>query len=205
MINFENSETDDILFVEALCWKMLADGASNRRSNMHHVVVGTAADELAFLRTVILRKADPASKSLFFHTDIRSAKIGEIRRHGRLSWLAYDPLQRSEIRLSGPTIVHHKNDCSMRQWALTMHHSRRCYLLPQAPGEPLTGPVAEADEKLAAFSYSEAESEAGFEQFCVIETRVDWMQWYYTYHRGNRRARFRYEEARLKESVWLTP
>jgi hypothetical protein len=49
------------------------------------------------------------------------------------------------------------------------------------------------------------ESEKGFENFVVVETVINWMEWYYTHHTGNRRAVFHYLEGSLHEATWLSP
>lgn len=93
MIQFDISEVLSLKFVETLCWEMLSEGAINRKSGMHNVVIGTTSGDLAILRTVILRRVDKDTKKIYFHTDIRSNKIKEIRSSGLISWLAYDPAQ----------------------------------------------------------------------------------------------------------------
>ena len=202
---FETSQTTDIKFVEHICWQMLSDAAKDRKHPMHTVVIGTAAGALAHMRTVVLRRVDIETRKLYFHTDIRSAKIDQIRATGQLSWLAYDPSRRSQLRLSGPTILHHGDELARLHWEKTQHYSRRCYLLPDGPSQPLMHDVSEVDERLSSFSYSKEESEAGFDHFVVVETQVDSMEWYYTYSRGNRRALFSYHAGALVSQAWLTP
>jgi len=204
-IDFETRDTDDIRFVETLCWRLLAEASHDRRSPMHTVVVGTSAGPLAHLRTVIVRRVDEDVRKVYFHTDIRSGKVAEIRDTGHLSWLAYDASRRSQIRLHGPTVLHHGDELCRLHWQGTKHFSRRCYLLAEGPGRPLAQPREAFDERLSAFSYTAEESEAGFDRFVVVETRVSEMEWYYTHSRGNRRARFRYSGGGLQAADWLTP
>jgi hypothetical protein len=205
MVSFEHTDAENIDFVEQACWKMLSEGAVSRKSPMHTMVVGTAVGQHAFLRSVIIRRVDITEKRVYFHCDIRSAKIGEIRSTGTLTWLAYDPQLRSEIRLSGKTSVHHLDELCREHWASTKHFSRRCYLLPEGPGRNLGEKRTDPEEKLSNFQYSFEESEAGFDQFAVICTEVEWMGWYFTFSKGNRRASFKYDHGILQEAVWLTP
>ena len=205
MTAFETKDTDDISFTESLCWNMLSEAVDDRRHPMHLVVIATADGPLANMRTVVLRRVDTDVHKLYFHTDIRSRKIPGIRSTGQLSWLAYAASLRSQIRLSGPTVLHHQDDLCRLHWDRTRLFSKRCYLLPEAPGNELKGPVSDYDEKLAGFQFSLEESEAGFERFVVVETQVESMEWYYTHNRGNRRAHFSYREGVLQESRWLTP
>lgn len=204
-VTFEHEQVNDIYFVEQLCWQMLSDAVRDRKHPMRTLVIGTAKEDTANLRTVVLRRAELSARSLCFHTDIRSNKIEEIRASGRLSWLAYDPTRRSQIRLSGKTTIHHRDTLAECQWSQTQHSSRRCYLLDEAPGSELTRDVTKEDEWLSNFSYTMEESEAGFINFAVIKTKVDTMDWYYTHNRGNRRAQFTYKNDLLVSAVWLTP
>jgi hypothetical protein len=202
---FETRDTDDISFTETLCWSMLSEAVDDRRHPMHLVVVATPAGHLAHMRTVVLRRVDTDTHKLYFHTDIRSGKIEEIRATGHLSWLAYGASLRSQLRLSGPTVLHNQDELCRLHWDRTRLFSKRCYLLPEPPGQELKGSVADFDERLAGFQYTLEESEAGFERFVVVETQVDSMEWYYTHNRGNRRAHFSYRDGALHEACWLTP
>jgi 3-hydroxyisobutyrate dehydrogenase len=205
MTSFDISETGNLNFVESLCWDMLSEGAVNRKSGMHNVVIGTTSGDLAILRTVILRRVDKAAKKIYFHTDIRSNKIKEIRSSGIISWLAYDPAQVSQIRLSGRTVIHHKDDICREHWAMTAHHSRRAYMLPEGPGVEISDPENAMTQELETFNYSLEESEKGWEHFAVVETEIDWMEWYFTHHTGNRRAVFQYKSIDLIKAGWHTP
>lgn len=49
------------------------------------------------------------------------------------------------------------------------------------------------------------ESEVGFENFAVVETTINEIDWYNTFHLGNRRAHFYYENDMLHSAAWLTP
>jgi hypothetical protein len=76
---------------------------------------------------------------------------------------------------------------------------------PIAPSVPQVEPSTGLDPALTAFAYTEEESEAGFEHFVVVETAINWMEWYYTHHTGNRRAVFRYLHGSVQEASWLSP
>ncbi|MBU3714272.1 MAG: hypothetical protein FGM46_04915 [Ferruginibacter sp.] len=202
MIAFETEQTDDLKFVEELCWKLLSYGAGDRRSAMRNVVVGNAVDGKSFMQTVTLRRVEVADRKVFFHTDIRSEKLNAIQQSGHLSWLAHDPTNRSQIRLFGETAIHHRDALCAEHWAKTKHPSRRCYLSPEGPGTRIEGVASSENKYLENFAYTMEESEAGFENFVVVETCVEWMDWYYTHSKGNRRAEFEYENGVLKSMGW---
>jgi hypothetical protein len=67
--------------------------------------------------------------------------------------------------------------------------------------EPFTG----LNPALTSFAYTLEQSEMGLANFVVVETEINWMEWYYTHHTGNRRAVFRYAQGSLKEASWLSP
>lgn len=205
MLPIAPEEIIDLPFVENLCWKMLVEGATNRRSAMHQAVISTAKDNHAYMRTVVLRRVDAGSKKIYLHTDSRSKKMEDINRNEHLSWLVYDQTLRSQIRLSGHAIVHHLDELCKEQWSKTGHHSRRYYMTDQPPSTTLEQPSTGLNEALTAFDYSLEESEAGFQHFIVVETCIDWMEWYYTHSKGNRRASFTYNNGSLSSANWLMP
>ena len=205
MIEFEYTETDHIAFVERLCWRLLEEAVGNSKMPMHRIVVATAHDQVAFLRTVILRRIDGDTKKIYFHSDIRSPKVDHIRSSGHLSWLAYDQERRSQVRLSGKTIIHNNDALCRAHWDKTAHYSKRCYIQDFAPGSAVDSPEAALKHDLERFQYSSEESEKGFLNFVVVETTVDWMDWYFTHNKGNRRAEFRYEQGALQTAEWKAP
>ena len=205
LLPIEPEEIIDLPFVENLCWKMLVEGATNRKSAMHQAVIATAKDNLAFMRTVVLRRVDADTRKIYLHTDNRSKKMEDVKRNEHLSWLVYDQSLRSQIRLSGKTIIHHLNDLCKEQWNKTGHHSRRYYMTDQPPSTSLEQPSTGLNDALTAFDYTLEESEVGFQNFIVVETCIDWMEWYYTHSKGNRRDGFTYANGSLSSATWLMP
>ena len=195
----------DLSTVEINCWEMLSTAVSDRKHPMRSIVVGSVSGVMAQIRTVVLRKVEIEKRKIYFHTDIRSSKIEDIQSTGQLSWLAYDQTQRTQIRLCGATVLHHGNEIAKTQWNLTHHHSRRNYILPEGSGKKHSEDFKIRHDKLSDFSYTLEESEVGFQNFVVVETTVEKLDWYYAHHTGNRRAGFTYENGLLKHADWLTP
>lgn len=205
MLPIEPEEIVDLAFVENLSWEMLVEGATDRKSAMHQAVISTARDNLAFMRTVVLRRVDPGTREVYLHTDHRSKKMEDIERNGQLSWLVYDQSLRTQIRLSGKTTIHHLDDLCAEQWSKTGHHSRRYYMTDQPPTTHLDQSSTGLNAALTAFDYTLEESEAGFQNFVVVVTHTDWMEWFYTHSKGNRRAVFTYTDGNLSSATWLMP
>ena len=195
----------DINDIEKICWQMLHEGATNRKSAMHQAIIGTSVDSIAHMRTVVLRRVDTDTRKIYLHTDKRSKKMQDLEQTKHLSWLVYDQTQRTQIRLSGKIIIHHLDNLCKEHWLKTGHHSRRYYMTDQPPSTQLEELSTGLNEALTAFDYTLEESEAGFQNFVVVETCIDWMEWYYTHSKGNRRARFTYDKNKLSGSSWLMP
>ncbi|MEY2835060.1 MAG: hypothetical protein RLZZ557_722 [Bacteroidota bacterium] len=191
--------------VEEICWTLLHGGASSRKSAMHQASIATAVDGIALMRTVVLRRTDAVGKKLFLHTDGRSKKMQDFEKVDILSWLFYDQSVATQIRLSGRIHLHHQDDLCSEHWLKTGHHSRRYYMSAIAPSVPQIEPSTGLNPALTAFAYTQEESEVGFEHFVVVETAINWMEWYYTHHTGNRRAVFRYGNGSVQEAQWLSP
>lgn len=205
MISFETEQTNDLLFTENLLWSFLEEAVATANKPMHQAIIASAKENLAIMRTVVLRRVDKETQKIFFHTDIRSEKINDIRSTQQLSWLFYDQNYRSQIRMSGHTVIHHMDELANDHWVKTAHYSRRCYLQPEAPGTRVEG-FKEVEKGVKTnVKYTMEESEAGFSNFVVVETEVDWMEWYYTHSTGNRRAVFTYAGNALKEYYWIAP
>jgi pyridoxamine 5'-phosphate oxidase len=194
-----------LLEIESKCWQMLLEGVGDRNNLMHQAVVSNVQGKNSIMRTVILRRVDIQTKKLYFHTDYRSLKVTDIQNSGNLSWLFYDQTQRTQIRLSGTTIVHHQDECCKSHWEKTTHHSRRSYMLQTSPSTPLISEDYEMGDKLIKFNYTLEESEIGFNHFAVVETSVDWLEWYFTHHTGNKRASFHFQNANIIKAQWLMP
>lgn len=205
MISFETEQTNDLLFTEKLLWDFLEEAVATANKPMHQAIIGSAKQDLAIMRTVVLRRVDKDTQKIYFHTDVRSEKIKDIRSTQKLSWLFYDQAYRTQIRMSGNTIVHHMDDLAKEHWIKTAHYSRRCYLQNEIPGTRVEGFQAVEKGVKTNMKYTMEESEVGFQQFAVVETQVNWMEWYYTHSTGNRRAIFTYEGNMLKDSYWIAP
>lgn len=197
-----NWRTEDLELLERGCWEVLFTGAKDRRSPLHTIVLASARDNVPLLRTVVLRRVDTSEKRVYAHVDLRSPKAASIIANPHTSWLAYDPAERIQIRLSGKSVVHNQDDLCRQHWEATGHHSRRFYMRPQE-GQPMEVPQ-HLQEELRDFKYSDADTEAAFADFAVIRCEVDFIDMYTLHHEGNRRAEFFYEKGALIKMQWMS-
>ncbi|HEY1013548.1 MAG TPA: pyridoxamine 5'-phosphate oxidase family protein, partial [Herpetosiphonaceae bacterium] len=106
-------------------WARLVRGASVADDPFHTAVLATGAAEGASLRTVVVRRVEPASRALCCHIDLRSAKIAELRQAPSAGWLLYDPAERIQLRLRGPATIHAGDGLADELWAASSPWTRR--------------------------------------------------------------------------------
>ena len=93
------------------------------------------------VRTVVLRDADRDAGTVTFHTDLRSAKVGQLRTQpavGLMCWIAPLDLQfrgQATARIAA-------GDAVMDEWAKVPDPSREAYGTTPAPATPIAGPLA---------------------------------------------------------------
>jgi len=192
----------DLAGLETACWEALHQGAKDRRSPLHSIVLSTVHGNEPRLRTVVLRRVDVADKRIYAHVDLRSPKAANILANPNTSWLAYEPEARAQIRLSGLAAIHNQDELCREHWQATGHHSRRFYMRPQE-GQPLSVPQS-LQEDLKDFKYSDADTEMAYKYFAVIRCDVTFMDIYGLHHEGNRRAEFYYENGLLNLQQWMS-
>ena len=192
----------DLTGLESACWQALQQGAKDRRSPLHSIVLSTVHGDEPRLRTVVLRRVDILEKRIYAHVDLRSPKAADIIGNPHTSWLAYEPEARVQIRLSGRSVIRNQDELCRQHWEATGHHSRRFYMRPRE-GQPLEEPQALQDE-LKDFLYTDTDTEMAYKDFAVICCDVTFMDIYGLHHEGNRRAEFHYENGMLVKSSWMS-
>ncbi|KFG97667.1 pyridoxamine 5'-phosphate oxidase [Burkholderia paludis] len=179
-------------------WACLESGASARRSPFTMLQAATLGlDGAPKVRTIVLRQASRADRTLSFHTDARSEKVAELRRDPRLSIVAADLDALVQIRAEG--VASFCDDEAQRRaiWASSRPHTLLLYRAPLPPGTPIESPEA-------AHADGAAPAGDGYENFCLIRmtvTRIDWLELART---GHRRAVFELR-AGGDDSRWIAP
>ncbi len=187
-------ETDRPDELEALllqCWGYLEEGAGTARSPFHTAVLGTVEDGEPRLRTVVLRAADREAGRVLCHTDLRSAKVRQIRDDAPVSWLLYDPGRKVQLRLEGRARVHADDALADERWRASAAGSRRCYLVQPGPGDVLESAGSTLPQGLRGRRPEPGETEPGRGNFAVVAAGIDLIDWLHLTADGHRRARFR--------------
>ena len=185
---------DTLDTVLADIWMRLVRGGADRRSAFHTPVVASVdAEGLPQQRVMVLRKCVEADATMRFHTDLRSAKVGEIAGGRRVNVLGYDPAAKIQIRASGLAIVMDKGDVADAAWLASSPSSRRCYLTRYGPGSVTDKPISGLPASLESRVPERSETEAGRINFAVLTVTLDKLEWLYPAHDGHVRARFAHQ------------
>ena len=185
-------------------WSLLSRGVVDRSEDFRLPVVIVNKDGYSDGRIVVLRGAFKDKKILRFHTDLRSSKISKKKKNNTIYFLFYNKKRKIQVRAKGFATINYKNSITEEAWKKTQIISRKCYLASQAPGtisnEPDPGYPKELEGKNPKFE----ETEIGFDNFCVIESKIVEMEWLYLASQGHRRALIKINEEDI-ETHWLTP
>lgn len=190
--------------IEKECWSMLQEGAGKGKSAFHTFVLGTRTSNSIELRTLVLRKIEKGSRSLFTHTDLRSPKARQLQENRICSLLFYDAARRVQLRMEAETIIHLDNEVTERLWAQTNMSARKSYLSTRSPGERLSKPDDGLPTHLHGRDPRPEESEDGRRNFMVLEFRIKSIDWLFLNAQGHRRASLLYSENGYDAS-WINP
>jgi len=185
-------------------WDLLNIGLKNRDAPFHIPVFISGNKDKSDGRIVVLRGVNEKNKKIWFHSDIRSNKIKNLKNNPIASLLFYDKAEKIQLRISGLTKINHQNNITKTSWEKTVHMSRQCYLGNKPPGTVISFPSSGLTEDIDNLKYSKEESEIGYENFCVIETFIESIEWLYLAAKGHRRACFLLKNNSL-EKKWLIP
>ncbi len=189
---------DDLAGSLAHAWAMLVRGAADRRHAFHTPSVATIGrDGGPRVRTVVLRGAEPATRTLRFHTDARGNKAAELAADPRIAVHAYDAGAKLQLRLDGRATLHRDDEVAAAAWAATRPFSRACYRVATAPGTP-------ADDPVAALAEHGEGAEAGRAAFVAVTVAVERLEMLHLAASGHRRSAFDWRGGELA-ATWLVP
>lgn len=151
-------------------------------------------------RTVVLRRADRQSRSLLFHTDSRSGKFQQLIEEPEAVWHHWDPDLAQQFRLFGQVSLHEADDLADGFWEDLDEDERRHYLKEDGPGTPVGRPrSAHPDTDAVA-----GEPASPRDQFAVVRTVVDRIDWLHLHPEGHYRAHFEWTGGSF-QGEWVVP
>lgn len=205
MTTNDDFPTDDLDKAFSAVWRMLGEGASDRRRVFHTpALVSVGLDGWPKARTVVLRSVDRENATLRCHTDLRSPKVAELEGNPRVGVLVYDPGQKLQVRLQGTATIDTSGEVADGAWASSTLWARRCYAAPLAPGTQTDAPFSNLTEALVARQPTEEEAEDGRGNFATITVEVIRIDWLYLLATGHSRALHVRDGAEWTHS-WLAP
>ncbi|UVD55707.1 pyridoxamine 5'-phosphate oxidase family protein [Rhizobium sp. Pop5] len=111
--------------------RSMADGSAPSAAIQLATVSSTGSPSL---RTVILREANFDEATISFITDIRSTKVGDVRRDPRVSAISYDLESRVQIKLVGTAAVVDEEAARQAMWQRLRPHTREEFERELPPG-----------------------------------------------------------------------
>lgn len=183
-------------------WSLLQRGVADRTEDFRLPVVIVSSTDSAEGRVVVLRGAFKDKNILRFHTDFRSSKIKSLKENKKIYFVFYNKKRKIQVRAEGVAIVHKDNEITKEAWTKTQMMSRKCYLSPQAPGDFINDSASDLSKDMGNEIPTYEQSEMGYKNFCVIESKIKSFEWLYLASQGHRRAKFMLDE---NKSTWLVP
>jgi hypothetical protein len=167
------------------------------------MIVASRTATGADARTVVLRKVDADRKYIWFHTDVRAAKVMQFEAFPDCTLLFWDEKSQVQLRLMVDTRLHTNDYVADEHWQSIGVGNRKNYLSEHRPGSEQPAPYPGFPAHLGASLPSIEESEAGRVNFAVIECRVLTMDYLQLNRSGQIKALFQYEpDAKM---AWLAP
>ena len=183
-------------------WSLLQRGVVDRNEDFRLPVVIVSSNDSAEGRVVVLRGAFKDKNILRFHTDFRSPKIKSLKENKKIYFVFYNKKRKIQVRAEGIATVHKDNELTKEAWTKTQMMSRKCYLSPQAPGDFINDSASDLSKDMGNEIPTYEQSEMGYKNFCVIESKIKSFEWLYLASQGHRRAKFMLDE---NKSTWLVP
>ncbi len=187
-------------------WHLLERGVEDRQHGFHTPALATSnAHWGCAVRTVALRGAERGSRSLLFHTDNRSRKIGELVQDRRVALLFYDARENTQLRIDALAEAQTSGRAAERAWRSLNARQRREYLISGPPGLPWAWPTSGLSPDLEERVPDESEAALGRYRFALVTCRVMHIDWLYLTRNGHRRATFAWDEDDRLSTSWLIP
>ena len=194
--------------LEQNSWQQLVTALNSKpddttASGFKTMTVASRTATGADARTVVLRKVDADRKYIWFHTDVRAAKVMQFEAFPDCTLVFWDEKSQVQLRLTVETHLHSDDYMADEHWQTIGVGTRKNYLSECRPGSEQPAPYPGFPIHLGADLPSAEESEAGRPNFAVIECRVLAMDYLQLNRSGQVRALFQYEPE--SKMAWLAP
>jgi hypothetical protein len=189
------SHADNLDEVLAEALRLFSRGVADRRSAFRTPSIATVGpDGVPRIRTMVLRRFEPAARRLTLHTDRRAAKLIDITHQPCVAVHVYDARAALQVRLGARARIHAGDAVAREAWAAGAPSSHFGYAITPAPGTEIAAPPPAA-----------IGDESGFGNFALVTLTFDTLEWLWLYHGGHRRARFAWADDGSQSAAWLVP
>lgn len=179
----------DLTTLHAQIWTRLSRGVRDRHAPARHPTLATVTTAgMPQARTVVLRAADAGAATLDIHTDLRSAKVAELRANPLAALHIWDASAHLQTRIETEVAILSGTDVA-DLWANVPDASRLSYGCTPAPGAPIP----------TALAYDKAPDAATFAVLRLTVLAID------AVHLGPSHRRARFERATHWAGQWLAP
>jgi pyridoxamine 5'-phosphate oxidase len=184
---------------------LLESSAAGNAPGWRLPVLATLTDHGCEQRTVVLRVVDRDHGALLFHTDVRSSKVDQIRKDGRVSLLFYDHERSVQLKIRGLASIHQADEFAQSLWEAGTPASLKMYCAPLSPGTQSDSFHHNMSDSLLGRLPERSEIERGRINFCAIRVLVRSAEWLRLSPCGHLRANFELTEERLEAAHWMAP
>ena len=191
--------------IHASIWDLLESSAAGNAPGWRLPVIATLTDRGCEQRTIVLRVVDRDQGALLFHTDVRSSKVEQIRKDGRVSLLFYDHERSVQLKVRGVASIHQADEFAQSLWEAGTPASLKMYSAPLSPGTQCDSFSHNMTESLLGRLPERNEIEAGRVNFCAIRILVQSTEWLRLSQSGHLRASFDFAQGRLQSAGWIAP
>ena len=194
----------DLETLPAQVWRDLERAVADEASPFRTPVLGTTNLFECSMRVVVLRHADGAKRELVCYSDARAQKVHQFKLCEQGHWLFYDPARRVQLRISAHTMVHQNDAIAREHWTKTPLSHRRSYCANQPPGSDIHAPGDAIAPELKSPKVTAKQLESGYENFAVLVSTVDQIEFLQLADEGNVRAVFNWTVVKWS-GLWLVP
>lgn len=179
----------DLTRLYAEVWLRLIRGVHDRHAPARHPTLATVTtDGRPQARTVVLRAADQSAGTLDIHTDLQSAKMGDLAATPFAALHVWDTSAHLQLRLEARVTLLTGQDVAAI-WAGVPAVSRLSYGSSPAPGHPIA----------QALEYTKASDPAFFAVLRLSVSTIDAL------HLGPNHRRARFDRRDDWAGEWLAP
>lgn len=173
---------------------LLGRGVVSSRHAFHLLTASTIGlDGSPSARIVVIRHLDSPRRRLCFQTDVRSAKITELRADPRIALVGYDPESRVQLRLRARATIHVGDPLARDTWATMTTGQRAVYNTPFASSAELPTGV-----ELPEPTPPDETDTTPFENFAVIECEYHEIDVLWLRLEGHLRGRLTWADGRFQ-------